>query len=392
LIATAFLSLFAIVGLVLYGLPLYYDFFVRELGWTRARVTSGNMIGKILIGPLFGFVAGWMIDRFGRRPILIAGPLLTAGAALLTGVAQTFPELLVYRFLDGWAAQMWLLARLAGISQQSSAGQRGRRVTWMYAMDNVGRLSGPLAGGVLAAALGPRSPFVAYAALSLLALLTTFRLTHDPPIRRAVAGVSMSLGRASLREIVLPRLAFFGVAFFSAAARGPMYANMLHLYAAFAYNLDAAGIGILATTASTLGIPIGFASGWLMDRFGRKVTMVPGFTGVTITMLLLAVTAFLGLPLVWYVAAFLAAVVAQSLTGGSIQTVGADVAPPHARGTFLGLWRFTGQGGQTLSPLAFGILAERTGYGTSFVFVAAAAFITALLLLTLVPETSRRPK
>jgi MFS family permease len=191
---------------------------------------------------------------------------------------------------------------------------------------------------------------------------------------------------------VLPRLAFFGVAFFSAAARGPIYANMLHLYAAFAYNLDAAGIGLLATTASAVGIPIGFLSGWLMDRFGRKVTMVPGFTGVTVTMLLLALTAFLNLPLGWYIAAFLAAVVAQSLTGGSVQTVGADVAPAQARGTFLGLWRFTGQLGQTASPLAFGLLAEQTGYGGSFVFVAAAALVTALLLLTLVPETGRQAK
>jgi len=137
-------------------------------------------------------------------------------------------------------------------------------------------------------------------------------------------------------------------------------------------------------------VPIGFLAGWLMDRFGRKVTMVPGFAGVTLTMLLLAVTAFLQLSLVWYVATFLAAVAAQSLTGGSVQTIGADVAPPDARGLFLGVWRFTGQLGQTLGPLAFGFLAERTGYGTSFVFVAAAALVTALLLLTLVPETGSK--
>lgn len=53
-----------------------------------------------------------MIDRFGRRPILIAGPILTAVMALLV-VAGSFNELLIYRFLDGWASQMWLLARLA---------------------------------------------------------------------------------------------------------------------------------------------------------------------------------------------------------------------------------------------------------------------------------------
>jgi MFS family permease len=216
----------------------------------------------------------------------------------------------------------------------------------------------------------------------------TILLTPEVPSRRTLAGdPSAPPPRISLRAIVIPRLPFFGVAFFSAVARGPIFADMLHLYAAFTYNLSAANIGFLATAASTLGIPIALTAGWLMDRFGRRATMVPGFLGVTITMLALAVTAFLHLPLVWYIATFLAGVGAQSLTGGSIQTIGADVAPPEARGLFLGMWRFTGQVGTTISPLMFAYLAEQTGYGSSFVFIALAAFVTAVLLITLIPET-----
>ena len=89
LVATSFLALFAIVGLVLYGLPLYYDFFVKELGWTRAEVTSGNMIGKVLIGPLFGFLAGSLIDRVGPRKPMIVG--IVAGLAG-AGRAQRRPR------------------------------------------------------------------------------------------------------------------------------------------------------------------------------------------------------------------------------------------------------------------------------------------------------------
>ena len=36
---TSFVVLFSIVGLALYGLPFYYDFMVREFGWSRAQVT-----------------------------------------------------------------------------------------------------------------------------------------------------------------------------------------------------------------------------------------------------------------------------------------------------------------------------------------------------------------
>jgi hypothetical protein len=38
---TSFVSLLAVVGLALYGLPFFYDFMVRDFGWTRAQVTSG---------------------------------------------------------------------------------------------------------------------------------------------------------------------------------------------------------------------------------------------------------------------------------------------------------------------------------------------------------------
>ena len=81
---TAFVALFAIVGLALYGLPLYYDFMVREFGWTRAQVASGNAFSKLIVGPVFGFLAGWMVDRFGPRKLLIVGTLL---AGLACGLA-----------------------------------------------------------------------------------------------------------------------------------------------------------------------------------------------------------------------------------------------------------------------------------------------------------------
>jgi len=57
---TAFLVLFSIVGLALWGLPYYYDFMVQKFGWTRAQVTSGNAVSKLLVGPAFGFIAGWL--------------------------------------------------------------------------------------------------------------------------------------------------------------------------------------------------------------------------------------------------------------------------------------------------------------------------------------------
>ena len=73
-VATAFFALFSIVGFAFYGLPFFYDFFVKELGWSRAQVTSGNAFAKLVIGPLFGFFAGVFVDRFGPRRSASSSP------------------------------------------------------------------------------------------------------------------------------------------------------------------------------------------------------------------------------------------------------------------------------------------------------------------------------
>lgn len=352
-------------------------------------VASG-VVTAYLIGNLAGTIpSGWLIDRFGRKPVLIAGPLLTAVTGFLVAISNSFPEILVYRFFGGCAAQMWLMARLAAISHGTAAGQRGRQVSWMFGMDSTGKLAGPVLGGFLAGALGLRAPFYVYAVLALLALVPTVMYAQDTPrrARGAHPAEQAALRALTVREIVVSRLPYFGVALFAGLTRGPVYADLLHLYAAFAYGLGPQAIGYLATAATIISLPIGFIAGWMMDRFGRKHTMVPGFTGCAIAMAALALSAYLHLSLAWYVALFFLGIAVQALTGGSVQTVGADVAPPQARGTFLGLWRFTGQGGATVSPILFALLSDHVSYGSAFLFVAACAASVAFLLIRYVPET-----
>jgi len=79
---TAFMALFAVVGFAGYGLPFYYDFLSNDFGWTRTTVTSGNAVGKILVGPLFGCLAGYLIDYYGPRKLMMTGALC-AGVALI---------------------------------------------------------------------------------------------------------------------------------------------------------------------------------------------------------------------------------------------------------------------------------------------------------------------
>ncbi|MEX2594159.1 MAG: MFS transporter [Anditalea sp.] len=80
IIITAFLALFSIVGFGFYGLPFFFDFIMEERGWSRTVITSGNAVGKLVVAPLFGFFAGWLIDRYGPRRLMMTGAFMLATA------------------------------------------------------------------------------------------------------------------------------------------------------------------------------------------------------------------------------------------------------------------------------------------------------------------------
>ena len=78
--ATAFVFMMMIVGFVLYGLPQFFPNYIQEFGWRRDQIQLGNTISKIVVGPLFGFAAGWAMERFGLRAVMAVGAIFAAAA------------------------------------------------------------------------------------------------------------------------------------------------------------------------------------------------------------------------------------------------------------------------------------------------------------------------
>jgi len=80
IVVAAFLNLFFAVGIIFYGFPVFYPAFVESLGFARAQVTQGFLLGFLIVGLPFGFVAGWLIDRIGSDGS--SSPVLASSAFL----------------------------------------------------------------------------------------------------------------------------------------------------------------------------------------------------------------------------------------------------------------------------------------------------------------------
>jgi MFS-type transporter involved in bile tolerance (Atg22 family) len=81
---------------------------------------------------------------------------------------------------------------------------------------------------------------------------------------------------------------------------------------------------------------------------------------------------------------------AVSLISGNMQTLGTDVAPPHARGAFFGVSRQIAQTGSLASPVSFTFLVSTFSYAVAFSFLGATAITASLVVLFGVPETLKK--
>src|SRR5438132_14429018 len=82
-VAAAFLNLFFVVGIIFYGFPVFYASFVESLGFSRAQVTQGFLLGFLIIGLPFGLLAGAVIDRVGARWVIVTGAGIVGISLLL---------------------------------------------------------------------------------------------------------------------------------------------------------------------------------------------------------------------------------------------------------------------------------------------------------------------
>jgi len=94
--AASFIFMGMTTGFVFYGLPFFYDHYVNTFGWNRATVTSANAIAKIIGGPIFGILAGWAIDRFSPKRVMIVGTIFVSST--LVGLSSMTSLWMFYFF------------------------------------------------------------------------------------------------------------------------------------------------------------------------------------------------------------------------------------------------------------------------------------------------------
>ena len=368
----------------------------------NANVASA---GLILIAPMVGSVAatlptGYLIDRVGRRMLLIAAPLITAASAFLVLRAESYAELLGYMTVAGIAQQMWQMSRLAVIADTGVPSERGRTITSMAGVQRVGTLTGPFVGGIVGEVFGLRVPFLLMGIMAALAAVPSYLLIKEsaPAVlaRRRGAAPAEETDTSWSKLLTKPVAVLFVAQFFANVGRGGAQGNggPYFIFAAFAYGVGAATLGTISLASGIVGIPITLMSGQIMDRFGRKRTFVPTSLLLGSGLAMMTATAAAELPFGFFVGSFIWISMAVSMMAGSMQTLGADVAPPAARGKFFGVNRLIAEAGSLSNPASFSIVtalvAGAAGFAGAFVIMGSAVLVSSAMVGLLLKETLRK--
>ncbi|MDP2719506.1 MAG: MFS transporter, partial [Dehalococcoidia bacterium] len=317
--------------------------------------------------------------------------LSSLGMALST----EFWQLIVFRFLLGVSSAIHVVTAQIALADLSTTETRAQYLSLHSGSRQVGNSLGPAFGGFVAQFFGLRAPFYVYAGMTVLASLWTYFFIPETSSKQPVTelpgrpvqpafpegshkhinnSTTLSVIKTLVRDSSFLLITLVVIGNFIAASGGQQ--TILPLYGHSILGMTEGQLGLAMTLIAITTLVTVFMVGWLSDKVGRKVVIVPGVIGLAVSLTLFGLSKS-----IWM---FMAAAVVMGLSrgiGGSIPAAyAADIAPPGQFGITLGLFRTFGDVGFFLGPILMGWLAD-TSNSLSVPLFATTGFLIAGAIL-----------
>ncbi|AIY47641.1 multidrug effflux MFS transporter [Mycolicibacterium fortuitum] len=347
------LSWLGVLALLTAVAPLSIDMYLPAFPAMAAEFgTSASAIQFTLTSFMVGLASGQLIigplsDRFGRRPLMLAGTFVCILAGVACAVAPNIAALTAFRFVQGFSGAAGVVLSRAVVADRAHGAVAARAFSLMMIINGAAPVLAPLIGGSLMGLIGWRGVFWILAGLAVamfLGVVAVLPETH-PQDRRHTGGVTAMLSDA--RSVLTNRgyigytLAFafgFTVMFAYISASPFVLQNVLGLsplHYSFAFAANAAGIVIVNAVNARI-----------VSRFGQRRLLHLGIGLLVLFSVLLVVDALLG-PVLWASLLLLwGAVASLGLVAANATSLALDQVR-HAAGT----------GSAVLGALQFGLAA-----------------------------------
>ncbi len=341
------------------------------------------------LSPVGGFIA----DKFNRRWTVIASLFVWSAVTWLTGQAQTYGQMKLFRGLMGISEAFYMPAALALIADFHTGGTRARAVGIHQSGIYAGLALGGL-GGYIAQTSSWRHCFTWFGAAGMVYAAVLWLALRDSPSANTGLQTDQSplTIRGTLRALwTQPAFWILVVYFTLPAIAGWVTKNWLPTFLGDTFKLKEGPAGLSATgyiqIASLAGVLLG---GGLADFWMRATPRGRVYTSAIGTFL--CVPALLGLGFAWNISAAIGFMVLFGLGWGFFDCnnmpILCQVARPEHRATGYGFMNMVSisVGGGTTVVLGW-MRDQRIPFSVAFAISAAIALLSVFLILLLKPRT-----
>ena len=330
--------------------------YVQEIGGDAAQI--GLAFG------LFSFsavaarpVVGWLLDNWGRKPVLLVGAAMFAASPALYILTDSLWPFQVVRVFHGAGIAAFTTAYTTLVADLAPPARRGEAVGLSGVTNNFGMLFAPVLGAWVVDSWGYTPHFLISAgitALVLVILLPVRDAQWQPAAERDPAAAPSLRAVARLRPVWV---AAFGISGLAVA-----YGAILGFLAPFAAERGLSATGGFFSAFAVTMMAAQASAGWLSDRVGRRAVAIPG--------MIVLMPAMITLALARTDAALLLSGAIFGLSWGlaraGIDTTVVDAVTTETRGTAVGFLYTVFDVGVGVGSFGLGIMAQGQGYVAVF--------------------------
>jgi DHA1 family multidrug resistance protein-like MFS transporter len=374
------------MGLASPVLPL----FAREFG------LSITMVGLVITmfaasRALIDIPAGRISDIIGRRPTLIAGPVILAAGSLGCGLSAEYWQLMIFRAVQGAGSGLFTTAAMVMVADISTVANRGRNMSYFQGSLWIGFGLGPFMGGIIGHYFGMRAVFYVYALFSLLsAAWAYFRLPETRPTPGPATdedahpaghmAVTLKQVKELMSNVNFVMICIISLSLFmmSNGSRNQILPLMAH----DRLGIGAGEIGIALSIVAGINVIIMFFSGRLSDSLGRKPLIMPGCIMVAGSIVMIAFSYS-------YEFLILSCVIMGigiGIAGATPAAYVADILTSKNQSMGLSIFRAVSDVGMMAGPVFLGWLADIEGYNFSLYVSAITLAVAAIAFHALARE------
>ena len=339
-------------------LPLY----ARDFG-VSATMVGLTLTVFALARLILNIPAGLIADRFGRRVLLIGGPILTSIGMFGSGFAGDIWSLLIWRFVAGAGSAFFMSGALIYLIDIAPPDLRARYVATNQWALSVGVALGPGIGGLVAERWGLAAPFHLVGVIALFAAVyAVFRL---PETRRSSGPELKDESPAREAARIARSGPFLAIAFVTGTifmTRAGTRATLVPLHADETLAWGPGELGLVFTVTGVMTLFTLWPATWATENIGRASVI-----------LFSAMTAALGTFVIgssstpmWFVLGNVILTLGTGTAGPAPAAFVADLFPERMRGLGVGLYRSAGDVGFVLGPPALGWLSDNASMSVAF--------------------------